>query len=834
MHREQCFAAFSGDNIVYVIRQSRADFLAAKHQERERLKEIQMQSAQNFMRGCSLLLAMSLLPLSLSAGEVSQSATPVRTPMLTDVQIPRTPKAEPVLPSLRYAVDPTRTMLFQIFDPVDEDALRIEDEQQMAKNGLGRLRTGVVEKLSQSLSLRDDAWQKIPVGRLWTAGVVCVDAKAVRVRFTDVNMPAGAELWVYAPKYKDFVQGPFTGTGPLKTGEFWSTIFPGDTVYIEYFVPDSAQGTGSLNIESALHMYRSPFDFAGDGGGDDVNGRDCHLDVMCYPDWHPLHNATVKLEFVDGGSSYLCSGTLMNTQAGDLTPYVLTANHCIDNDAAAASIAFRWFYQTTSCDHGFGSGIGSDYGTLLWHKQLMDDSLVMAEGLLPDGLTWAGWDTGTVANGTDVVGIHHPAGQRKKISFGTRITHPFGNPTNYHGVTWTAGTIEGGSSGSGLYRADNQLYIGTASHSEAPLGCTNPDGPSGYGRFDVAYTYISSYMNEGPEDEYDSMGQTNDTCVDAPLLTGGDYNGMVLKSVSDDWYGFVVPDGDPLEVTLDFTNSWGDIDMELYDSCGGSVIASSATTNDQEYLTVTNNTGATQVYYLHVYLSSDVRNQYDMSVIIGEYVPPVQHQLVQVPITQAAKDDDPTLEVAETIDLQIVINGGDDWTSTDATATVDGTFYQHPTFDADIPQTGFWPAFPSLEFDSFFSARDFAAPGFAQGPDNTDNAISAIWFDTEDTGDGTYTIARYTVTSGTLFAVSGTTTARNTQGELLPFSLQMDINFNQDCSGDLNGDGVRDQADLGILLASYGIDAGGDIDGDGDTDQADLGALLAVYGVPCP
>ncbi len=51
-----------------------------------------------------------------------------------------------------------------------------------------------------------------------------------------------------------------------------------------------------------------------------------------------------------------------------------------------------------------------------------------------------------------------------------------------------------------------------------------------------------------------------------------------------------------------------------------------------------------------------------------------------------------------------------------------------------------------------------------------------------------------------------------------------------DCAGDLDGDGDTDQADLGALLASYGVDAGGDLDGDGDTDQADLGALLAGYG----
>ena len=59
------------------------------------------------------------------------------------------------------------------------------------------------------------------------------------------------------------------------------------------------------------------------------------------------------------------------------------------------------------------------------------------------------------------------------------------------------------------------------------------------------------------------------------------------------------------------------------------------------------------------------------------------------------------------------------------------------------------------------------------------------------------------------------------------------------CPGDLNHDGLRNQSDLGILLADYGCNAGpgacpGDIDGDGRTDQSDLGVLLALYGVSCP
>ncbi|HEB61455.1 MAG TPA: hypothetical protein ENJ06_06490 [Phycisphaeraceae bacterium] len=214
--------------------------------------------------------------------------------------------------------------------------------------------------------------------------------------------------------------------------------------------------------------------------------------------------------------------------------------------------------------------------------------------------------------------------------------------------------------------------------------------------------------------------------------------------------------------------------------------------------------------------------------------PGIDHQVVEVPISADAIADDPTLDGAKTFDLQVVITQDDDWTSTDTTATIDGTIYQHPTFDDSIPQPAFWPTFPSLEFDSFFSARDFAAPGFASGPDVTNNSMSAIWFDTENTGNGTYTIARFTVTSGTLLSISGTSTARSTAGELHPFSFDVNVDLNPPCPGDLNGDGQRDQADLGILLASYLINDGGDIDGDGDTDQADLGALLSVYLVPCP
>src|SRR5262249_35720985 len=50
------------------------------------------------------------------------------------------------------------------------------------------------------------------------------------------------------------------------------------------------------------------------------------------------------------------------------------------------------------------------------------------------------------------------------------------------------------------------------------------------------------------------------------------------------------------------------------------------------------------------------------------------------------------------------------------------------------------------------------------------------------------------------------------------------------CPGDLTGDGIVGQEDLGQLLGAYGVSAAGDIDCDGITGQTDLGILLGAYG----
>ncbi|MAC18949.1 MAG: hypothetical protein CMJ23_04585 [Phycisphaerae bacterium] len=55
------------------------------------------------------------------------------------------------------------------------------------------------------------------------------------------------------------------------------------------------------------------------------------------------------------------------------------------------------------------------------------------------------------------------------------------------------------------------------------------------------------------------------------------------------------------------------------------------------------------------------------------------------------------------------------------------------------------------------------------------------------------------------------------------------------CFADVNGDGIVDSGDLGLLLGAWGACSGcpQDLDGNGTVDAADLGLLLAAFG-DCP
>ena len=243
----------------------------------------------------------------------------------------------------------------------------------------------------------------------------------------------------------------------------------------------------------------------------ETDAADCHLDATCYPEWSSSATgvALIVIETSEGGSRG-CSGTLLNNRRQDLTPYFLTAAHCVDTEEEARSVIAHWSYQTQTCNGelpDFQSVPRTEGASLLsttGSRELRDP-----EGDLPDGVMFQGWDASPQPVGTQVAGIHHPEnrdwGFFKRISFGQIIPDPgFGTSDDvytidvYTIVSWPPGQgyTGPGSSGSALFSSPGTV-VGTLSFGDiVENACPTRPLLDAYTNFSVFYPRIRQFIDE--------------------------------------------------------------------------------------------------------------------------------------------------------------------------------------------------------------------------------------------------------------------------------------------------------------------------------------------------
>lgn len=513
---------------------------------------------------------------------------------------------------------------------LDLERVFAEDKANAAVANTKVLRYGLGRDVR--LSAGDGNWYDLEDGaKLWVGDVASTDALGLRLHLAGLSLPQGAEIAVYAPSELDArsrylktgeVSAPavdfFNAGSALKASQgVWTSTVLGDRARIEYFVPAGSPGRElPFTVDRLQHLYLDPV-AATLGSTPEKAAGPCHNDVTCYPEWDATARAVAGIGSI-GDNALFCTGQLVNSLQRDFTPYFLTANHCLATFGEAESVEVFWFYQTSNCGGNppsLGSVQRSRGASLLSTSSNSDYTLLLIEGTLPAGVAWAGWNAGRVNDGTGVTAIHHPRGDYKRISFGDKSSGEhfcgasFINDSNHVKIDWTNAPTEPGSSGSGIFRNDNQQLFGQL-HC-GPSSCSQESNDS-YGSFAATYPRIKTLLKGGSDDKTEQ----NDTCAKAKLAKPGVLANRIVKLTDQDWFKVNVPPGKTVTVEASFAHGNGDVDLKVFSRCNTDALVSSEGSEDFEGVEVTNAGRKAAFLWVQIYLADDVRNSYDLSVSV--------------------------------------------------------------------------------------------------------------------------------------------------------------------------------------------------------------------------
>lgn len=340
----------------------------------------------------------------------------------------------------------------------------------------------------------------LEVGLLYRLAIKSEGAKSLNLIFKKYRLPKGAKLYIYSKDQHNII-GAFTSNNNKHSERLPTFPVFGDEITVEYFEPYYTNFTGQLSIGEVNHDFIGVVSSEGKIEDDFGSSGDCQVDINCSEgnNWQTEKRAVCRI--IKNGKTH-CTGTLLNNTNYDGTPYFLTANHCISSQHEADDCIFIFNYESPSCGGGDGSTSQQIAGGTLRATRSESDFALLELSLKPLS-TWsphfAGWDNRNTSK-NNVVGIHHPSGDVKKICVENNYilsTQYLGNIINntynhWEISDWDIGVTEGGSSGSALFdnnhRVIGQLHGGYAACS----GTLDNNQADWYGKFSTSWDEGSS------------------------------------------------------------------------------------------------------------------------------------------------------------------------------------------------------------------------------------------------------------------------------------------------------------------------------------------------------
>jgi hypothetical protein len=369
---------------------------------------------------------------------------------------------------------------------------------------------------SQTVALESLQWQALPDGsRAARIEIVSPNAAALRVALAMPATDPDLSVRFSGNALTAQVFGPIPANTiaeeTARSGIYWSPTLDGTAATLEFQAGAGAKIDGiKLTIPRiAHHLLAGTALKQPDAKTVSDIGRSgaCNIDVACVtPQTTAFVNATKAVAEIlftqEGGSSYLCTGTLINDSTSSNTPYFYTADHCIDSDMAARTMNTYWFFDAVACGATTVPAFVQQTAgaALLARSEDWDWALVRLNQAPPAGAFFSAWRAEAVPAAATVSVIHHPQGDLKKWAQGLSpgyVSYPDGS--SYIQAQYSQGTTEGGSSGAGLltfnstggyYEVRGGLFGGDAS-------CSNLSGIDVYSRLDNLLPLARQYLTPG-------------------------------------------------------------------------------------------------------------------------------------------------------------------------------------------------------------------------------------------------------------------------------------------------------------------------------------------------
>jgi PKD repeat protein len=422
---------------------------------------------------------------------------------------------EPVVsvPSLTNKNIPTQTL-----PKPNLDQLRAEDVQRDKNGELYRIGVPIFTNIT---TINSGLWTTQPNGdRVWELKIKSTGAEALSFIFSNFKL-YGNSFFTVSDLNGVFRHKPVYKADMLEDFQQHLALCFGDELILKLVEPAGTTPSEIL-MDRVMYDYRS----TGNPMIQKINeSASCEVNVNCSPvgdAWQDEKRGVARILITDASGQGWCSGSLVNNTAQDCKPLFLTALHCGVTTSAANSNLWKFYfrYESPSCtnpstagtlDDYFingcvrkansndgGGNTGSDFLLLQLGSATNEAATIATLKTANFNAYWNGWDANNsvVAGGA---GIHHPAGDIKKISTftATPSSQTYGGPTaNTHWrFSWSAnsnghGVTEGGSSGSPVFKSNGRIF-GTLTGGSS--FCNQLTAPDLYGK--MSYHWTSNGTN---------------------------------------------------------------------------------------------------------------------------------------------------------------------------------------------------------------------------------------------------------------------------------------------------------------------------------------------------